>query len=289
MRGDGGYDPKTRFGADYRRFYDLDLGQRFFDVPWRDGHLAVQRFVPAGAVRGSAVVVHGYYDHVGLYGHLIRHLLRRGLAVVAYDQPGHGLSSGARATIESFDLYVEALDAVLAAAHDALPAPIHAVGQSTGGAVLMERLMRPARPPFTKTVLLAPLVRPKGWPLAKLTLSLAGPFLKQVPRGAPRNSDDTEFLAFLREDPLQTWVLPVQWATALAAWIKRFEAYPPTRECVAVIQGGRDGTVDGPHNLAVLRRLVEVELKELPSARHHLVNETEAIRREVAAFLDEHL
>ena len=289
MRGDGGYDPKTRFGADYRRFYDLDLEQRFFDVPWRDGHLAVQRFVPAGAVRGSAVVVHGYYDHVGLYGHLIRHLLRRGLAVVAYDQPGHGLSSGERATIETFDWYVEALDVVLAAARDALPAPVHAVGQSMGGAVLMEWLMRPARPPFTKTVLLAPLVRPKGWPLAKLTLALARPFLKQVPRGTPRNSEDTEFLAFLREDPLQTWVLPVQWATALAAWIKRFEAYPPTQAHVAVIQGGRDGTVDGPHNLAVLRRLFEVELKELPSARHHLVNETAAIRREVAVFLDEHL
>lgn len=289
MRGDGGYDPQTRFGADYRRFYDLDLGQQFFDVPWRNGYLATQRFAPAGAVRGSAVVAHGYYDHVGLYGHLIRHLLQRGLTVLAYDHPGHGLSSGARATIESFDLYVAALDAVLAANQDALPTPIHAVGQSMGGAVLTERLMRPARPPFAKTVLLAPLVRPKGWPLARLTLALARPFLKQVPRGAPRNSDDTDFLAFLREDPLQTWMLPVQWATALAAWIKRFEAYPPTQQRVFVLQGGRDATVDGPHNLAVLRHLFEVELKELPSARHHLVNETAAIRRQVEAFLDEHL
>ena len=289
MRGEGAFSPASGFGEDYRRFYDLDLGQQCFDVHWGSERLVAQRFAPAGAPKGTAAVVHGYYDHVGLYGHLIRYLLGRGFAVLAYDQPGHGLSTGARATIASFDLYVDALQAVLAATEEPLPRPLCAVGQSMGGAVLMERLMRPAAPAFDKTVLLAPLVRPKGWRLARLALPLARPFVTRLPREAPSNSTDTTFLAFLREDPLQTWSLPVQWATALARWIRRFEAHPPTNQRVIVVQGGRDGTVDARHNLAVLRRLFEVELLELPAARHHLVNESAATQRPMLAFLDARL
>lgn len=289
MRGDGRFDPAAGFGAGYRRFYDLDLGQRHFVVPWRGERLAAQRFTPAGAPRGGAVVVHGYYDHVGLYGHLIRHLLGRGFTVLAYDQPGHGLSTGARASIDSFDSYVDALQAVLAADPAPRPTPCIGVGQSMGGAVLMERLMRPAIAPFDKTVLLAPLVRPRGWPLARLALAVAKPFVSEVARGAPRNSQDTAFLAFLRGDPLQTWTLPLQWAAALAAWMRRFEAYPPTGASVIVIQGDRDATVDAPHNLAIIRRLFDVDLKRLPTARHHLVNEAAAVRRQLLAFMDSRL
>lgn len=294
MRGEGVFDPRAGFGEAYCRFYDLDLDQRFRAVPWREGHLATQVFRPAGAAArsgspGAALVVHGYYDHVGLYGHLIRYLVSRGLTVLAYDQPGHGVSSGERAAIASFDQYVDALDAVLDAHGDSLPQPLFAFGQSMGGAVLMERLMRPAPAAFASTTLFAPLVRPRGWTWARVALRLARPFRKEIPRGAPRNTQDEAFIAFLGQDPLQAWTLPLQWATAMAAWMKRFEAYPPTGQRVIVIQGGRDGTVDAPHNLAVLRRLFDVDLLELPGARHHLVNETEAVRARMWAFLDDRL
>ena len=58
---------------------------------------------------------------------------------------------------------------------------------------------------------------------------------------------------------------------------------------VVVLQGGRDGTVDGPYNVDVLRRLYDVELFEIPEARHHLVNEAAAIRERMWRFLDGHL
>jgi alpha-beta hydrolase superfamily lysophospholipase len=87
------------------------------------------------------VVIHGYYDHAGLYRHLIRHLIDRGLAVLAFDLPGHGLSSGAPATIESFDEYVDAFDACLLALEDHMPPPWLLLGQSTGGAIAMEWLL----------------------------------------------------------------------------------------------------------------------------------------------------
>ena len=289
MRGSGAYDPDTRFSADYRRFYDLDLGQRFFEVDAGGERLAAQLFEPEVEARGAAVVVHGYYDHVGLYGHLIRYLLARGLVVLAYDHQGHGLSTGDRATVDSFDRYVDGLEAVLDAASPELPAPCHALGQSMGGAVLTEYLMRPGRVAFDETVLFAPLVRPKAWRLARIAWLAARLFVTRVARGAPQNTEDRDFIAFLKRDPLQTWVLPMQWVGAMAAWTRRFEAYPRNGRRVLVLQGGTDGTVDGPHNIAVLRRLFEVELLEIPEARHHLVNQTEPVRERMWRFLDQRL
>lgn len=289
MRGDGTYDPPSGFSRDYRRFYDVDLGQRFFEVDIGDERLAAQLFQPDGEVRGSAVVVHGYYDHVGLYGHPIRYLLSRGLRVLAYDHQGHGLSTGARVTVDSFDRYVDGLEALLDAASAELPEPRFALAQSMGGAVLMEYVMRPGRTTFERVALFAPLVRPKAWRLARLAYLAARPFVSRIARGAPQSTEDLDFMAFLKCDPLQTWVLPVQWVGALAAWIRRFEAYPRDGRRVLVVQGGRDGTVDGAHNVAVLRRLFEVELLEVPEARHHLVNETAAVRERMWRFLDLHL
>lgn len=289
MRGSGSYDPDSGFSADYRRFYDLDLGQRLFEVDAGGERLAVQYFESEHRVRGAAVVVHGYYDHVGLYGHLIRYLLSRGLAVLAYDHQGHGLSTGARVTVDSFDRYVDGLEAVLEAVSGDLPEPRYALAQSMGGAVLMEYLMRPGRTTFDEVALFAPLVRPKAWRLARLAYLAVRPFASRVARGAPQNTEDKDFVAFLKRDPLQTWVLPVQWVGALAAWIRRFEGYPRDGRRVLVVQGGRDETVDGPHNIAMLRRLFEVELLEVPEARHHLVNETAAVRERMWRFLDLHL
>jgi alpha-beta hydrolase superfamily lysophospholipase len=288
VRGKGGYDPRTGFGRDYRRFYDLDLGQRVFNVAHREHQLAVQVFKPSNP-RGTALVLHGYYDHVGLYGHLIRYLLGKSLAVLAYDQQGHGLSTGAAATISSFDDYVEALVTVLESADSKLPEPWHAFGQSMGGSVLMEYTELPGARCFEHAVLLAPLIRPKYWAVNKLMYRLIKPFGKSVLRGSSKNSQNREFNALLKNDPLQARALPVQWVTAMANWMERFERSEHINIKPLVVQGGRDQTVDGVYNLSVLRRFYDMELLEIPEARHHLVNETAAIREQVWQFLDRHL
>ena len=72
-----------------------------------DERVTAQYFVPQ-QVEGVAFVLHGYFDHVGLFAHVIEPLLARDLAVVCFDQIGHGLSGGARHTIDSFDTYIRA-------------------------------------------------------------------------------------------------------------------------------------------------------------------------------------
>ena len=281
-RGQVGFKPEDGFGETYRRFFDLDLGQSFAWFEHDGQRLAAQHFEPAGAARGSAVVVHGYYDHVGLYGHLIRYLLGRGLRVFAYDQAGHGLSSGRRAAIESFDCYASALAAYLAR----VPEPRWLIGQSMGASVILEHLDAHPMASFRRVVLLAPLVRPAGWFFGRLAYAAGRHFLDHIDRKFTANTENPEFTSLLRADPLQARILPVQWVTAMVDWKRRFEARTPTPRHLAVIQGGRDATVDAAYNIKALRRRYGVALLTIPAARHHLVNETETIRAEMWRFLD---
>jgi lysophospholipase len=255
--------------------------------------IAAHLWTPRGA-KGSAVVVHGYYDHVGLYGHLIRFLLDRDLTVLSFDLPGHGLSSGEPATIETFDHYVEAFDACINAFESHLPKPWNLFGQSTGGAIAMEWLLANgltrATSPFEHVVLLAPLVRPANWPVGRLVYQIARHVISERPRGLSDNADNPEFLTFLRErDPMQATTLPIQWVTAMVQWMRRFETRSPTDIAPLVVQGQSDKTVDWRYNVKVIERLFEPQIVYLPEARHHLVNESPALRARMFAAIDQHL
>ena len=119
----------------YQRFYGLDqatsrLGR--FEV---DGFQVVaQVWWPAVPV-ATMFMFHGFYDHMGLYRHVVRWALDQGFVVIACDLPGHGLSSGPRASIDDFAVYQHVVQALFAQASTLqLPQPWHLFGQSTGGA-----------------------------------------------------------------------------------------------------------------------------------------------------------
>ena len=281
----------------YLRHYNIHFVEEFpgtahhFGAVASGSHqLAVHLWVPENAA-GTAVVVHGYYDHTGLFGHLIRHLIDRGLAVMSFDLPGHGLSTGEPASIETFDHYVMAFEAAMAALEQHLPRPWNLLGQSTGGAVAMEWLLANghsrASSPFEAVVLMAPLVRPYLWPLNRVVYEVARRFITERPRVFRNNTENAEFLAFLRDrDPLQARVLPVQWVTAMMAWRQRFERHRPTDIAPLVIQGRADTTVDWRYNVRIIERLFEPRIFFVPRARHHLVNETPEIRAQIFKAID---
>ena len=281
----------------YLRHYDIHFVEEFPGTAHHFGaveagehRIAVHLWVPAQAA-GTAVVIHGYYDHTGLFGHLIRHLIDRGLAVMSFDLPGHGLSTGAPASIETFDHYVAAFEAAMAALEHHLPQPWHLLGQSTGAAVVMEWLLANglsrSTMPFSGVVLLAPLVRPYLWPLNRVVYAVARRLVRERPRVFRNNTENAEFLAFLRDrDPLQARSLPVQWVTAMVQWRRRFEVRAPTDIAPLVIQGRADTTVDWRYNLRTIERLFEPRIFFVPQARHHLVNETPEIRAQIFKAID---
>jgi alpha-beta hydrolase superfamily lysophospholipase len=243
--------------------------------------------------KATLVLQHGYYDHMGLYGHVIGWALGMGFAVLACDLPGHGLSSGTRASIGEFSEYQAVFQSLLkeAAVLD-LPEPWHLCGQSTGGAIIIDFLLRNAQPwpQIGEVLLLAPLVRPRAWGWSKLSYRVLKPFVTQIPRRFSPNSNDAEFLAFIQTDALQPLSLPTAWVGALSRWVPQIERAPRSERSVVVVQGDADMTVDWRHNLEVLRaKFAEVKVLMLEGGRHHLANESGEIRERYFAFLTEQL
>ncbi len=280
--------------AAYRAFYGLEFPgaeARMGLFPAAGYQIVAQAWWPAEP-RGTLLLQHGYYDHVGLYRHLISWALQLGFAVLACDLPGHGLSSGPRASIGDFAEYQQVLEGLLAqAATLGLPAPWHLCGQSTGGAILIDYLLHGSvRAEVAETVLLAPLVRPRAWGWSKLSYQLLRPFVSSIPRRFSANSTDPAFLDFVQRDPLQPLILPTAWVGALARWVPRIEAAPGRPRRPLIVQGQADMTVDWRHNLEVLgAKFAEPELLLLSEARHHLANESETLRRRYLDFLRERL
>ncbi|WP_444678964.1 alpha/beta hydrolase [Halomonas sp. E19] len=253
--------------------------------------LWTQIWSPAQAI-GTAFVVHGYYDHLGLYGHLLQLLLERGWRVVLWDLPGHGLSSGRRACIDDFAEYGECLHALQRhlLAHDLAPQPWLGIGQSTGAAILAtDALSRPDANHWAGLALLAPLVRPTNWPQSSLLHLLVEPFVSSLPRRFRPNSNDADFAAFLREhDPLQPEHLSLGWVSAMRRWMPQLLALPPCDVPTLILQGEQDLTVDWEWNLGVLeRKFPKAHIHRHPEARHHLVNEAAPIRAALFTALDD--
>lgn len=234
--------------------------------------------------KGTFYLVHGYYDHSALYRYLISGLLEQGFVVVALDLPGHGLSSGPRASIITFEQYTKALWQVIQLTSPQLPEPFNLIGQSTGGAILIDWWLNSGyqkRVNIQKTVLLSPLVKPCNWQQGLLSYYLLSPFISRIKRGYSKNSHNESFLGFLQDDPLQPRHLAVDWVGALKNWIPRIENAKPVSNSVLILQGGEDKTVDWRFNTRLLaQKFPQAQISYFPEARHHLVNESRDIRQQ---------
>lgn len=282
----------------YQRFYGLDLPARKERATSRLGRFAVDGFEvvaqvwwPSSPV-ATLFLFHGFYDHMGLYRHAVDWALDQGFVVIACDLPGHGLSSGERASIDDFEVYQDVVQALFAQAQMLqLPQPWHLFGQSTGGAIVLDHLLHHGAesPAQGKAFLLAPLVRPRGWDWSKLSYYLLRPFVKGIARRFSENTNDPAFKPFLEADPLQPRQLPTAWVGALARWIRRIEAAPRSARRPLIVQGEEDMTVDWQHNLKVLRdKFDEPPILMIPRGRHHLINEIPEIRQQYLTFLSGH-
>jgi alpha-beta hydrolase superfamily lysophospholipase len=280
----------------YRQFYGFSdawaAHSRMGTIQAAGYQVAVQAWWPAQP-RATLVLLHGYYDHVGLYRHVIEWALGMGFAVLSFDLPGHGLSSGARASIGDFAEYQAVLQAVLAEAVVLeLPQPWHLCGQSTGGAILIDYLLNGAPgAEIGETILLAPLVRPRAWGWSQFSYRIMKRFVSEIPRRFSVNSSDAAFIDFVHhEDPLQPRNLPTAWVGALSQWVPRIEAAPRSARSPLIIQGEADLTVAWRHNLKVLQdKFAAPQILRLAEARHHLANESVELRQRYFEFLSQRL
>jgi lysophospholipase len=286
------YEPPPAV-ADYYRYYRLtfESTEHFFGTFQSEGYTIAAHVLCPPDPRGTVYLLHGYYDHVGIVRNAIEVCLQQGYNVAAFDLPGHGLSTGPRASIQDFREYRGVLRTFvyLTAAH--LNGPRVIMGHSTGCAVSYDHLTAVAGHGFDKAILLAPLVRPTYFRMSKIGHVLLRPFSSRTPRWLRNSSSDREFVNWAHADPLTVRHFPMQWADAYYAWEKRIcDSRVPEEVEVTVIQGTQDDVVDWRYNVPFLKeRVPGLKVVMIDGARHQLINEAQPMRGKVLGVMREEL
>ena len=281
----------------YLNHYKINFSQSIDNVRHGFGSFNAEGFTLAchywlpSLAKGTIFIFHGYLDHVGLFNHLIRFSLQNDYAVVAYDLPGMGLSTGERASIDSFDQYYGCMETCIQGFRKCAPKPWYGVGQSTGAVALIQQILTKGMSPFSKIALLAPLIRSYGWTRSRWTYTFGRFFMRSIPRVFVENSHDKDFLNFIKkDDPLQPKRLPTRWVGAMKQWIENFDKFAVNDSQILIIQGLDDTTVDAEYNISVLRKkFPNAKVKEIPQGKHHLVAESAPYRAQVFAAVKSYL
>lgn len=276
--------PTPSFQA-YREYYQLDFSE--VDHLWgtfTSGvyELVAHIFIPRHP-RGSIFVLHGYLDHTGMLSRLIRNCIEQQFVVAVYDLPGHGLSTGERASIKQFSEYTVIFHTFFEQCRKYLPPPYHLISHSTGGAIAFDYLSNTTNHPFDKIIFLAPLVRYVHWHISKIAYTLGKILhIKTVPRRYDDDFVESEFAQFLRTDPLQPVRVPMAWVGALHDWNRKIQVVPEMTIPVLIIQGTRDSVVDWKYNIPFLQqKIARADVKWIQDAGHQLFNGMPEIQLEV--------
>ncbi len=76
---------------------------------YRDFNIYYQCWMPAAKTRPVLLIVHGFAEHSGRYGNVVKHFVPRGYPVYAIDHRGHGRSDGERVQVDDFYDYIQDL------------------------------------------------------------------------------------------------------------------------------------------------------------------------------------
>ncbi|MCR8922160.1 alpha/beta hydrolase [Dasania sp. GY-MA-18] len=283
---------------DYFKYYGLDFENQFQGLQHYFGridcdpyHIACHYYVANDEAEAKTIViVHGYYDHVGLYKHVIANCLEQGYNLIAFDLPGHGLSSGERTRISRFGEYQQVLKQLIALFNQQQITVNALLGQSTGAAIVMQYVLENPLPPKA-LVLLAPLFKPCQWRSVNVFYQIFKRFIKKLPRRFANNSQDKNFIYFLKyQDPLQARCTHLDWVGALAEWIAAFKYFKVSKNTALIVQGRDDSTVDWQNNItAIHKKLPNADIHYIDDAGHQLVNELPAIRDNVFTLINQYL
>ncbi len=249
------------------------------NVPGHAGELAVRTW-PNLEADWLAVVVHGYGEHSGRYGHVAEALVEAGALVVAADHVGHGRSDGERALITDFDGVVADVGATVSSAASDLPTVL--IGHGEGGLVAARYAQSH---PLAALVLSAPVL---GTWEGLDRLGAEGPGDPLDPEALSR---DPEVGRKYASDPL-VWHGPYKRETLQALERALDEVnYGPALEHLPTLwlHGDADEVVplaDTRTGTDRLRGLL-FEERVYPGARHEVFNETNSaeVLADVVAFV----
>lgn len=283
----------ARLLTKYTDYFDLtfdkiEVSHTITSVNTPTHKLAVQTFRPTEEhINGTVIVSHGYLTHSGLQSRLIKHLVRHDFIVIAFDLPGHGLSTGKPAFIRDFQHYRNAIATVATHACKQTTSPLSFIGHSTGCAAMLTYLQNDPDVHFRNIIFAAPLIRNKAWHLSKLGTKIVAPFRKRIFRINRKLTNDEEFRRFIiYGNPMRRDQVPLQWAESLQEWYQQTQDWDKQEHKLITLQGKSDSVVDWKYNTRFIKKKYpNSEIHFFENGHHELLNEANDIRNAVYSVI----
>jgi lysophospholipase len=263
----------------------MDEGPSTTTLKSADGFsLFCQVWRPADLPLATVILVHGLGEHSGRYEHVARYFTDKDYAVFAADLRGHGRSEGTRGHIDSFDDYLNDVQALFTYARNQVRArPRFLIGHSMGGLIALTYALK-YTDGLTSVIASGPglrvRVRVPTW-----RTTLGNLMSKLYPTLPMRNGLDPNALsrdqAVVRAyiaDPLVHDQVSARWYTEFVKAGQEAIAQANTLAVPALIlQGGADPIVDPTGAKEFFNRigLEEKHHLEYPGLYHEIFNEPE--------------
>ncbi len=249
-----------------------------------DGRVLLGRSWLCPEPQRALAVVHGLAEHSGRYERFGAWFARRGCAVHAYDQRGHGRSDGRRCHVDRFDELLDDLDVFLGTVreqHRRLPVAL--VGHSMGGLVVAA-YVRERHPEASCAVTSgAALALGKGVPPLRLAAArglrrLAPRFTLATGVDPDALSRDPEVVRRYVEDPLVHRRLTTSLAWELLEAVRRTAGGGAEVKLPMLLLHGAEDRLCSPAGSRAFYASLNVpgsDLRVYPELRHEIFNEPE--------------
>ncbi|OSY86970.1 alpha/beta hydrolase [Tenacibaculum holothuriorum] len=244
----------------------------FYGQYWQPENLA--------QVKAVIVLVHGMGEHLGRYQHVAEELVKNNYTVVAYDQFGHGKTTGKKGHNPSFEALLESVDKAINKAKELHPKlPVFLYGHSMGGNVVINYTLRKehdlkgviATSPFLQLAF-----QPPAW---KLT---AGKILQKITPSVTLPSElETSHISRIPEevtayenDPLvHDKISPNYGITIINTGKWAIENATKLKTPMLLLHGTDDKIIDYKGTEAFHKNSTSSELKLYPEGYHELHND----------------
>jgi len=241
-------------------------------------------------------VVHGLKDHSARYGALAERFVGRGFAVHAFDLRGHARSEGPRAWVDSFDDYVEDLDALVRCVRGREgTAPLFVLGHGMGGSIATLWALERRRM-FAGLILSGAALQPGATPadaIATRWLAALAPRARILQLDVRRASRDRSTVEdSLRDTLVSHPPAPARTAKELLDAMERIDVLAPELGVPLLVMHGSADCVhapDGSRRLFARAGTADKQLYVYEGLAHDLVHEPERARvvRDVATWVKE--
>ena len=257
------------------------------DFSWRTGSDQIKMFgqvwQPLGEPKAVLAVVHGMGEHSGRYRKLAEFFTSHGIAVISFDQRGHGKSEGKRGHISHYNQLLEGVEEFIDRANLRFKQkPVILYGHSMGGNVALNYALK--RPNTIKAVIATgPWLRlafepgPFQMKLANIMKNLYPGFSQASGLNTAHLSRDLAIVkAYERDKYVHDKISASFFTNAYSAGLYALQHANELKIPTLVMHGEEDKITSNPASAEFAEKANLVsEFKSWPSLYHEIHNEPE--------------